>query len=86
MNERPLADLILEADPGLRDFFLGRLVALALRQAVAESPHERRILGMGLFSTFLDCVDLGLTEEASQVIEFVRDEFHSIDPEDDMAA
>jgi hypothetical protein len=75
MDERLWAALEVEADPDLRDFFLERLVALAIRQGATTQPGERWVLGMALLSTFLDCVDLGLTEQAYRTIAFVRTAF-----------
>ncbi len=89
MDERPLAEQVLEADPDLADFFLGRLVAIAIHQAVSEDASKRRMLGTALFSTFLDCMDLGLTEQACKVIEFVRNEVspvEMVESDDDIAA
>ena len=73
MDTRPLAELVLEADPSLPDFFLGRLAALLIRQAETANPDLHRVLGVAILSTFLDCVDLGLAEQASAVIDYVRD-------------
>jgi hypothetical protein len=89
MDDRPFALLAFDADPDRRDFFLDRLVALAIRQAATERPDERRALGMALFSTFLDCMDLGLTEQACRVIQFFRTRFEPVgvvDDDDEVAA
>ena len=89
MDDRASVEQVLEADPGLPDFFLGRLIAFAMHQAVSENPTERRMLGTAVFSTFLDCMDLGLTEQACHIIEFVRNEMGPIekdDPDDGVAA
>jgi hypothetical protein len=79
MDERPLAEQVLKADPGLVDFFLGRLIVLAIRQAVTTSPDDRRTLGVAVFSTFLDCMDLGLTEEACKIVELARTELEPVE-------
>jgi hypothetical protein len=73
MDNQLLADLALEADPSLPDFFLGRLAALMIRQAAATTPNMHRVLGTAILSTYLDCVDLGLTEQACAIIDYVRD-------------
>jgi len=78
MDDQLLAMPDLEADPDRRDFFLGRLVALAIRHAATAQPAERRALGQALFSTFLDCLDLGLAEQACRVIAFVRTDFEPV--------
>ena len=65
-------DLALAADPGLPAFFLGRLAALAARQAAAASPAERQALSLATFSVFLDCLDLGLGEEAHPIVGQLR--------------
>jgi hypothetical protein len=68
-----LRDLALATDPDLPEFFLGRLSALAARQA-AVSPAERRALCVAAFSAFLDCLDLGLGEEARAIVGQLHDE------------
>jgi hypothetical protein len=83
LDEQPLADLILDADPGLADFFLGRLASLVIRQMMAEDPDVQRALGRAVFSTFLDCIDLGLTDRADAILAYVRD---TMDPDDVLAA
>ena len=79
MDERLWAAPVVDAHPGLHDFFLGRLIAFAIRQAVTEHPGERRLLGGAVFSTFLDCLDLGLAEQACQAIAFVRAEVKPVE-------
>jgi hypothetical protein len=89
MDDRPLAERVLEADPGLADFFLGRLIALSIRQAVTPNPDERRTLGAAVFSTFLDCMDLGLAESACKIVEFARNEMGPVEllgSDDEVAA
>jgi hypothetical protein len=53
---------------GLAYFFLHRLAALVERQDRATTPETRAALAHAAFSTYLDCVDLGLMEEASQIL------------------
>ncbi len=69
-----LTDLALETDPDLPAFFLGRLASLVARQAAAVSPTERTGLGMAAFSVFVDCLDLGLGEQAHVIVGQLRDE------------
>jgi hypothetical protein len=83
MDERPLAELAVEADPSLPDFFLGRLMSLLILQMAAVSPTDRRALGHAVFSVFLDCMDLGLTDQAYKALEFVR---ATMGPNDGLAA
>jgi hypothetical protein len=54
-------------DDSLASFFLGRLSSLATRQATA-SGQERVALAQAVFSTYLDCRDLGLEDEAELVL------------------
>jgi hypothetical protein len=54
-------------DDSLAGFFLGRLSSLATRQAAA-SGQERVALAQAVFSTYLDCRDLGLEDEAELVL------------------
>lgn len=49
-------------------FFLRRLAALVARQDRATTPGTRAALAHAAFSTYLDCVDLGLAEEACQIL------------------
>ena len=78
MDERLWAAPVVDAHPGLHDFFLGRLIAFAIRQAVTEHPDQRRMLGGAVFSTFLDSLDLGLAEQACKAIAFVRAEVEPV--------
>jgi hypothetical protein len=73
MSAMELTDLALSADPGLPEFFLGQLASLVARQAATKSPAERLALGEAAFSVFLDCLDLGLGEEARAIVEQSRD-------------
>jgi hypothetical protein len=58
-------------------------VALAIRQDATEQPDVRRVLSLALFSTFLDCMDHGLTEQACRVIAFVRTKSEPVEVRDD---
>lgn len=74
MSAMGLADLVLESDPSLPDFFLGHLASLVARQAATMSSIERTALGIAAFSVFLDCLDLGLGEQAHAIMGQLRDE------------
>jgi len=74
MSAMLLTDEALATDPRLPEFFLGRLKSLAARQAAAVSPAERQALGLATFSVFLDCLDLGLGEEAHAIVGQLRGE------------
>ena len=67
-------DAMPRADPGLADYFLGRLVRLVSRQEAAVNLAERTALGLATYSTFLDCLDLGRAAQAQAIIAPVRDE------------
>ena len=69
-----LTDLALATDPDLPAFFLGQLASLVARQAAAVSPTERTALGVAAFAVFLDCLDLGLGEQAHAIVDQLRDE------------
>lgn len=73
MSALLLADLALEADPDLPAFFLGQLASLVARQVASASPTEREALSAAAFAIFLDCLDLGLGNEARALIEQLRD-------------
>jgi hypothetical protein len=74
MSAMLLTDLALATDPGLHEFFLGRLASLVARQAAAASPSERMALSVAAFSIYLDCLDLGLGEEAQAIVGQLREE------------
>jgi hypothetical protein len=72
MDEQSLADLVLEADPDLPERLLGRLASLLARQIAAASPAERAEMSLATVATFLECVALGLSDPACDMIERVR--------------
>ena len=67
------ADLALATDPTLPEFFLDRLASLAARQAASASATERAARRIALFSVYLDCLDLGLGDEARAIMARLRD-------------
>jgi len=74
MSTAFLTNLTLESDPELPAFFLHRLASLVARQAAAVNPAERAALGAATFSVFLDCLDLGLEEQAQAIVGRAGDE------------
>lgn len=68
--DAPAADAGLDLD----NFFLGRLASLVARQMAAVSPAERAALAQAAFSTLLDCIDLGLDDEARAIMAQIRAE------------
>ena len=56
------------------DFVLGHLAGLAAREAVSASPKERVVLSIAMFSTFLECLELGHGDEAKQVMAQLHDD------------
>jgi len=70
IDERLWAAPAGDTDPDLHDFVLERLVELAIREAATKEPDERRALSMAVYSTFLDCMDLGLAQQAYRVFAF----------------
>lgn len=72
MNAAISTSQILEADPSIPDFFLGRLAAIVARQAAVTSPAERMTLSIAAFSIFLDCLNLGLGDRAVAIIRRLR--------------
>jgi hypothetical protein len=60
--------LAIDLDPAVSAFFLGRLAALVVRQTCAPTAHERTALAQVAFAIFLDCLDLGLGEEARSIL------------------
>src|SRR5262245_48325619 len=73
MDDNALAELVLAADPSLPRFFLGRLASLLVRQKRAIDPDQRLALSRAVFSTCLDCVELGLTDQAYGIMAYVDD-------------
>jgi hypothetical protein len=65
-------DPTIDTDPVLADFFLGRLAALVSHQAAVTDRSERTVLARAAFSVFLDCLDLGLADEARAIVGSVR--------------
>ena len=59
-------------DPDLAAFFLGRLEVLVVQQITAPTLHERTALAQVAFAVFLDCLDLGLAEEARAILGCLR--------------
>lgn len=56
-------------DPTALDFyFLQRLASLVERQDAARTEWERTLLAQAAFSTYLDCLDLGLGETAGRIL------------------
>lgn len=53
----------------LDDFFFNRLQALVERRYAAVNPTERVALSIEAFAVFLDCLDLGLHDEAHALLE-----------------
>lgn len=74
MSAMSLTNLALESDPGLPAFFLGRLASLVALQVASESATERKALSTAVFAIYLDCLDLGLGNEAQVLIGQLRDE------------
>ena len=83
MRAMLLTDLALATDPGLHEFFLGRLASLVARQVASANPAERMALSVAAFSIYLDCLDLGLGEEAQAIVGQLRDE---VEPDERLAA
>jgi hypothetical protein len=73
MDERSFAEPALVNDPGLADFFLGRLASLLIRQITTEDAADQLKLGRALLSTFRDCMDLGLAERVFDIMDYIYD-------------
>jgi hypothetical protein len=79
MSTTVMANTVLASDPGLPAFFLDHLASLAERQATSTSPWEQAALSVAIFSTFLDCLDLGLADEARQIIGHLQHNAQAVD-------
>lgn len=53
----------------LASFFLRRLSSLVVRQDRATTHQEQLALAHAAFSTYLDCVELGLEDAARRILE-----------------
>ena len=62
----------IDRDPELSAFFLDRLGELVRRQIAAPTAHERVALAQAAFAIYLDCLDLGLAEEAGSILACLR--------------
>lgn len=67
-----LPQQLCAADPDLAAFFLDRLDMLAFRMESCRDIPSRTAYSHAAFSTFLDCVDLGLEDEARRIIGRLR--------------
>lgn len=56
------------APSGLEFAFLQRLASLVQRQDRAADERARTTLAHAAFSTYLDCVELGLNDEAERIL------------------
>jgi hypothetical protein len=56
--------------PGsIEEFFLERLARLETLRAVCPfDPQQRRLLDLATYSTYQDCVDLGLRSRAREIL------------------
>ncbi len=60
--------------PTLSAGCLARLAGLVARLEATTAEGERRALSAALFSTFLDCLDLGVGGEAEAIVDRLRPE------------
>lgn len=61
-----------DTDPALAAFFLGQLEALVARQDLAPTVTERTVLAQVAFAFFLDCLALGLADQARAILGGLR--------------
>ena len=61
-------------DISLASFFLGRLARLVVKMAAAQAQEQRAALTRAMLSTFLDCRDLGVEQEARNILGCLRAE------------
>ena len=61
-------DAVVHDPTALDFFFLQRLASFVERQDAAKSEWERALLAQAAFSTYLDCLDLGLGEAAERIL------------------
>jgi hypothetical protein len=73
VDEQHWIDEQAEIAADLTGFFLGRLASLVVRLLAAASPAEQRRLGLAMFTAFFNCLELGFEEQASALLEQLRD-------------
>jgi hypothetical protein len=73
------ANLTHDTDAMQPDFLLGHLAGLAAREAAASSPKERVVLSIAMFSTFLECLELGHGDQARQVMAQLHDDAQALE-------
>lgn len=56
------------SDESLDEFFLQRLSSLVGHLTTVGGVEERTVLAHAIFSTYLDCLDLGLEDEARAIL------------------
>lgn len=56
----------------LMSLFLGRLARLVIKETVAKTSEERRLVDWAINSTIQDCHDLGLATEAQRILSVRR--------------
>ena len=61
-------------DIALASYFLGRLARLVVKMTVAQAPEQRAVLVRAMLSTFFDCRDLGVEQEARNILGCLRAE------------
>jgi hypothetical protein len=79
MSTMLTAAMALAIDPTLPAFFLDHLAGLAERQAATTNAKERAALRVALFSTYLDCLDLGLGSEAQRIMGPFQQDAQTLD-------
>ena len=68
LDTTQLAALAVATDPTIPAYLLGELAALVARQAASRTARERVALSVAAFSAFLDCLALGLEEQARTIM------------------
>jgi hypothetical protein len=69
--DRPI-DAEQMSEIALMSLFLGRLARLVVKETVAKTPEERRLVEWAISSTRGDCHDLGLATEAQRILSVRR--------------
>ena len=68
MDTAQLTALAVASDPTIPAYLLDELATLVARQAASHTARERVALSVAAFSIFLDCLTLGLEEQAQAIM------------------
>lgn len=69
MRASVATELAAVQNPTLSNLFRSRLEKLIAQRDATEDPKEQKAVNVAMFRLFLDCVDLGLSAEAQEILK-----------------